>query len=134
VNLEVEKGEFVTIIGPSGSGKTTFLNIIGGIDKPTKGRIIVFGEDLNVKDEDFLASFRCHNIDFVFQSYNLISTLTVSENIAFPMEWTKNQQAKLKAVLKNFWKSLAYNTEPTTSIPIKRWRTATGSLRPRYGK
>jgi putative ABC transport system ATP-binding protein len=96
VNLEVEKGEFVTISGPSGSGKTTLLNIIGGIDKPTSGRIIVFGEDLNVKDEDFLASFRCHNIGFVFQSYNLISTLTVSENIAFPMEWAKKSPSQIE--------------------------------------
>ncbi len=100
VNLEVEKGEFVTISGPSGSGKTTLLNIIGGIDKPTKGRIIVFGEDLNVKDEDFLASFRCHNIGFVFQSYNLISTLTVSENIAFPMEWTKKSTSQIESRVK----------------------------------
>jgi len=100
VNLEVEKGEFVTISGPSGSGKTTLLNVIGGIDKPTKGRIIVFGEDLNVKDEDFLASFRCHNIGFVFQSYNLISTLTVSENIAFPMEWTKKSTSQIESRVK----------------------------------
>jgi len=96
VNLEVERGKFVTISGPSGSGKTTLLNIIGAIDKPTSGRIIVFGEDLNVKDEDFLASFRCHNIGFVFQSYNLISTLTVSENIAFPMEWTKKSTSQIE--------------------------------------
>ena len=100
VNLEVEKGEFVTISGPSGSGKTTLLNVIGGIDKPTKGRIIVFGEDLNVKDEDFLASFRCHNIGFVFQSYNLISTLTVSENIAFPMERTKKSTSQIESRVK----------------------------------
>ena len=106
VNLEVEKGEFVTISGPSGSGKTTLLNIIGGIDKPTRGRIIVFGEDLNVKDEDSLASFRCHNMGFVFQSYNLISTLTVSENIAFPMEWTKKSisqiESRVKELLEKF--------------------------------
>jgi len=89
VDLEVEKGEFATISGASGSGKTTLLNIIGSIDKPTSGDITVFGEDLNRKDEDFLASFRCNNIGFVFQSYNLITTLTVAENIAFPMEWLK---------------------------------------------
>lgn len=87
VNLEIEKGEFTVICGPSGSGKTTLLNIIGGIDKPTGGRVIVFGEDLETRDENFLASFRCNNIGFVFQSYNLVSTLTVAENVAFPMEW-----------------------------------------------
>jgi putative ABC transport system ATP-binding protein len=97
VNLNVGKGEFTVISGPSGSGKTTLLNIIGGIDKPTSGKIVVFGEDLSVKDEDFLANFRCHNVGFVFQSYNLVSTLTVAENIAFPMEWiqkTENYIAK----------------------------------------
>lgn len=89
VGLTVEKGEFVTISGASGSGKTTLLNIIGGIDRPTSGDLAIFGEDLNSKDEDFLASFRCNHIGFVFQSYNLITTLTVAENIAFPMEWLK---------------------------------------------
>jgi len=92
VDLDVEKGEFTVIVGPSGSGKTTLLNIVGGIDKPTSGRIIVFGEDLEAKDEDFLASFRCNNIGFVFQSYNLVSTLTVAENVAFPMEWARKEE------------------------------------------
>ena len=75
--------------GPSGSGKTTLLNIIGGIDRPTKGKIIVAGEDLTEQDEDFLSDFRCNHVGFVFQSYNLVSTLTVAENVAFPMEWTQ---------------------------------------------
>lgn len=92
VNLNVGKGEFTVISGPSGSGKTTLLNIIGGIDKPTSGKIVVFEEDLSVKDEDFLANFRCHNVGFVFQSYNLVSTLTVVENIAFPMEWVQKPE------------------------------------------
>jgi putative ABC transport system ATP-binding protein len=96
VNLKVEKGEFTVISGPSGSGKTTLLNIIGGIDKPTSGKIVVFGHDLSVKDEDFLASFRCNNIGFVFQSYNLVSTLTVAENIAFPMEWARKPENHVK--------------------------------------
>ncbi len=92
VNLKVGKAEFTVISGPSGSGKTTLLNIIGGIDKPTSGMIVVFGEDLGVKDEDFLASFRCSNVGFVFQSYNLVSTLTVAENVAFPMEWARKPE------------------------------------------
>jgi putative ABC transport system ATP-binding protein len=89
VNLEIQKGQFVTVSGPSGSGKTTLLNIISGIDKPSSGRILVFEEDLVTKDENFLANLRCNNIGFVFQSYNLVSTLTVAENIAFPMEWLR---------------------------------------------
>jgi len=89
VDFDVEKGGFTVICGASGAGKTTLLNIVGGIDKPTSGRIIVFEEDLGVRDEDFLATFRCNKIGFVFQSYNLVSTLTVAENVAFPMEWLR---------------------------------------------
>lgn len=96
VNLKVNKGEFVTISGPSGSGKTTLLNIIGSIDRPTSGEIVVFGNDLCAKDEDFLASFRCNNVGFVFQSYNLVSTLTVAENAAFPMEWIKKSENQIE--------------------------------------
>jgi len=96
VNLKVEKGEFVAISGPSGAGKTTLLNIIGGIDKPTTGKIVVFKHDLNVEDEDFLADFRCNNVGFVFQFYNLVSTLTVAENIAFPMEWARKPDDHIK--------------------------------------
>ncbi len=87
--LIVNKGEFVAVSGTSGSGKTTLLNLISSIDRPTTGSIIVFGEELTTKNEDFLAAFRCNNIGFVFQSYNLVSTLTVAENVAFPMEWIR---------------------------------------------
>ena len=96
INLTVEKNQFTSISGPSGSGKTTLLNIISSIDKPTSGRITVFENDLGAKNEDFLASFRCHNIGFVFQSYNLVSTLTVAENVAFPMEWLETPEDQIK--------------------------------------
>ena len=96
INLYIAAGKFVAICGPSGSGKTTLLNMISGIDKPTRGKIIVFGEDLTEKDEDFLADFRCKNVGFVFQSYNLVSTLTVAENIAFPMEWSRKQEKEVE--------------------------------------
>src|SRR4030042_5483195 len=96
VNLNVSRGEFVAICGPSGSGKTTLLNIISGIDRPTSGQILVLGQDLAVQDEDFLAEFRCSNVGFVFQSYNLVSTLTVEENVAFPMEWIRKPEAEIE--------------------------------------
>lgn len=96
VTLKVEKNQFTGISGPSGSGKTTLLNIISSIDKPTSGKIVVLGNDLNAKNEDFLASFRCHNVGFVFQSYNLVSTLTVAENVAFPMEWVETPEDQIK--------------------------------------
>ncbi len=86
LNFEVVEEEFVLIYGPSGAGKTTLLNLIGGLDQPTRGEIVVFGHDLSTYDEDFLATFRSAYVGFVFQSYNLVSTLTALENVAFPME------------------------------------------------
>lgn len=97
LNLEVVKGDFVSIYGPSGAGKTTLLNLIGGLDQPTSGEIVVFGHDLSTYDEDFLATFRSAYVGFVFQSYNLVSTLTSLENVAFPMElagWSKEHFEK----------------------------------------
>jgi putative ABC transport system ATP-binding protein len=99
IDLKVREGEFTVVRGPSGSGKTTLLSIIGGIDKPTSGKIVVFSEDLAAKDEDFLANFRCTKVGFVFQSYNLVSTLTVAENVAFPMEWLRKPEDQIKKVV-----------------------------------
>ena len=113
VNLKIEKGRFIAISGPSGAGKTTLLNIIGGIDKPTTGKIIVFKHDLTVENEDFLADFRCNNVGFVFQSYNLVSTLTVAENIAFPMEWARKPDDHIKNHVRELLKTvnLEHRTE-----------------------
>jgi putative ABC transport system ATP-binding protein len=96
VNLNIARGNFIAICGPSGSGKTTLLNIISGIDRPTSGEVVVLGQDLGVQDEDFLAEFRCDNVGFVFQAYNLVSTLTVAENVAFPMEWSRKPEAEIE--------------------------------------
>jgi len=96
VDLEVEEGQFTAISGPSGAGKTTLLNIVGGLDKPTSGKVLVFGHDLAKYDEDFLAAFRCAYVGYVFQTYNLISTLTTLENIAFPMHLAKWSQERVE--------------------------------------
>jgi putative ABC transport system ATP-binding protein len=96
INLQIPKAKFSVLCGPSGSGKTTLLNIIGGIDRPTKGKIVVADQDLTTKDEDFLSDFRCNHIGFVFQAYNLVSTLTVAENVAFPMEWIRKPAEEIE--------------------------------------
>ena len=83
VNLEFGEGEFTAIVGPSGSGKTTFLNLIGGLDKPTEGKVIIDGTDIAGLKESKLFDFRLKNIGFVFQSYNLIPVLTAKENVSF---------------------------------------------------
>jgi len=106
VNLNVFSGEFVAVCGASGAGKTTLLNLISGIDKPSSGMITVFGEDLTEKGEDYLSDFRCHKVGFVFQSYNLVSTLTVAENIAFPMEWTRKPASEIEERVSELLRSL----------------------------
>lgn len=86
VDLSVARGEFVVIVGASGSGKTTLLNMIGGLDVPTEGEVIVDGVSLAGLREEQLAVFRRKKVGFIFQNYNLVPTLTVKENILFPLE------------------------------------------------
>ena len=86
VNLAFEQGEFAAIVGPSGSGKTTLLNMIGGLDKPTEGSIIIDGTNIGDLKSSKLIDFRLRNIGFVFQAYNLIPVLTAKENVEFIME------------------------------------------------
>jgi putative ABC transport system ATP-binding protein len=85
VSLEVESGEFTAIAGPSGSGKTTLLNLIGGLDAPSGGRVVVAGKDLSRMKKGELAEFRLHNLGFIFQAYNLIPVLSALENVEFVM-------------------------------------------------
>jgi len=85
INLSFEKGEFAAIVGPSGSGKTTLLNMIGGLDKPDRGSILIGGTDITALSSRKLVRFRLHHIGFVFQSYNLIPVLTALENVEFIM-------------------------------------------------
>lgn len=86
VSLSFEQGEFAAIVGPSGSGKTTLLNLIGGLDNPTEGKIIVNSENIGELSSSKLIDFRLRNIGFVFQAYNLIPVLTAKENVEFIME------------------------------------------------
>lgn len=86
VDLEIEDGKFVVILGPSGAGKSTFLNLLGGLDNPTSGQIIVDGTDISTLSSDELADYRAAKVGFIFQSYNLIPTLTVLENVSLVEE------------------------------------------------
>jgi putative ABC transport system ATP-binding protein len=86
VSLEVEAGEIVGILGPSGSGKTTLLGLLAGLDLPTEGEVILAGEPLSSLDEDARAALRANAIGFVFQSFQLVSTLTALENVLVPLE------------------------------------------------
>lgn len=86
VNFSVEKGEFVAVVGTSGSGKSTLLHMLGGLDRPTSGRVTVDGKDIFSLKDEALTIFRRRKIGFVFQSYNLVPVLSVYENIVLPVE------------------------------------------------
>lgn len=86
VTLSIEQGEFVAIVGTSGSGKSTLLNIIGGLDVPTSGKVIVDGKELSALNDEQLTIFRRRKIGFIFQNYNLVPMLNVYENIVLPVE------------------------------------------------
>jgi putative ABC transport system ATP-binding protein len=86
ITLNINQGEFTAIVGPSGSGKTTLLNILGGLDEPTSGSVMINGTNLWKMNQSQLSKFRLHHIGFVFQAYNLIPVLTAKENIAFILQ------------------------------------------------
>lgn len=85
VNIQIKRGEFVAIIGKSGSGKSTLLHMLGGLDTPTKGNVVLSGKDMYQMNEDKLAVFRRRKIGFIFQAFNLVSSINVWENIVLPL-------------------------------------------------
>jgi putative ABC transport system ATP-binding protein len=97
VDLSVEPGEFVAIMGPSGCGKSTLLNLVGGLDRPTSGRVLIDGDDLTELTDDKLTELRRRRLGFVFQSYNLIPVLDATENAALPLTLDHSSQARERA-------------------------------------
>lgn len=89
VNIEIKKGEMVAIMGPSGCGKTTLLNLLGGIDQPTKGQIFINGHDINLLTDTEITEFRLHNIGYIFQLFNLFEFLSALENTVLPLLLTE---------------------------------------------
>lgn len=102
VSFSVERGEFVAIIGASGSGKSTLINMIGGIDNPTSGDVIIEGKNISNLSEDELAIFRRRNLGMIYQFYNLVPTLTARENIILPwrLDGRKENGSKVEGLLK----------------------------------
>ena len=97
VSLAIDTGEFVCLVGKSGCGKTTLLSLLSGLEKPTKGRVILNGKEIDGASEDELALFRRENVGFIFQSFNLIPTLSAWENVAlplFPLKMTNEERRK----------------------------------------
>lgn len=102
VSLQIAAGDFVALMGPSGCGKSTLLNILGAIDRPTAGSVLINGENLFEKSEKALTQFRRERMGFIFQSFNLLTTLTAAENVALPLELNpKLKESTRKDSVKN---------------------------------
>lgn len=101
VSFEVPKGQFLSIVGPSGSGKSTLLHLLGGVDRPTSGRVLIDGEDIYALNESSLAVFRRRQIGLIYQFYNLLPVLNVEENITLPLllDGQKPDQAQLQQMV-----------------------------------
>ncbi|MEG0021183.1 MAG: ABC transporter ATP-binding protein, partial [Oscillospiraceae bacterium] len=117
INLEIEQGEFCCIVGTSGSGKSTLLNQLAGLEKPSKGSVTIDGQNISKMTEKQLAIFRQNTIGFIFQSYNLMPTLTAVENVAFPLMFKgidrKIREKKARAILKEMQLGERMEHKPT---------------------
>ena len=124
VDMSLEEGRFVVILGPSGAGKSTLLNLLGGLDSPTSGKIIVDGRDISTLSNDELADYRAAKVGFVFQFYNLVPTLTVHENVSLVKEIAPDALSATKMLeevglsdhLKNFPSELSGGEQQRVSI------------------
>ncbi len=124
VNLSLSEGKFIVILGPSGAGKSTLLNLLGGLDSPTSGRILVEGQDIAKLSSNELADYRASKVGFIFQFYNLIPTLTVYENVALVGEISKDAMPAKQVIdevglldhLKNFPPELSGGEQQRVSI------------------
>lgn len=105
VSFSVEQGEFVAIIGPSGSGKSTLLHILGAVDVPTSGKVIMGGKDVFAQNEEALAIFRRRQVGLIYQFYNLIPVLNVTENITLPvlLDGRKVNEQRLQEMIRSTW-------------------------------
>lgn len=114
VHLHLERGEFTALVGPSGSGKTTLLNLIGGLDKPDTGNIMINGVDITKLSPNALIDFRLHNIGFVFQSFNLIPVLTARENVELIMQLQHRKRTEIDQRVKTLFQQIGLEDKMDT--------------------
>lgn len=126
VNIEIERGEFVAVVGKSGSGKSTLLHMLGGLDHPTDGKVYIGKKNIFSYKEDELAVFRRRKIGFIFQSFNLISSLNVWENIIFPisLDGRKVDEAFLKDIIQTLGLEKKLHNLPNTLSGDQQQRVA----------
>jgi putative ABC transport system ATP-binding protein len=128
VDLDISRGEYISIVGPSGSGKTTLFNLIGGLDKPTKGSVYIDGVAISQLDAYELAWLRCRKIGYIFQSFNLIQVLTALENVALPTVFAgvprEEGSIKAKKLLESVSLGARLNHRPTELSAGQQQRVA----------
>jgi putative ABC transport system ATP-binding protein len=128
VDVDIPAGSLTVVMGPSGSGKSTLLYLLGGLDRPTSGQIQVGGTDLNTLDENSLAVFRRNRMGFIFQSFNLVSSMTALENVAFPLRFSgiggKERQRRAKALLEQVGLEKHMRHKPTEMSGGQQQRVA----------
>lgn len=108
INLEIERGEICCILGTSGSGKSTLLNMLAGLERPTRGTVTILGTNISRASEKQLAKFRREKVGFIFQSYNLLGSLTALENVALPLTFRKVSKRKREAKARKCSNRLAW--------------------------
>lgn len=128
VSFSVEKGEFVSIVGPSGSGKSTLLHILGGVDRPTSGKVFINGTDIHGLSEDKLAIFRRRQIGLIYQFYNLLPVLNVDENIVLPhlLDGRKLDKQRLDDIVERMGLSERRNNLPSQLSGGQQQRVSIG--------
>ena len=128
VSFSVEKGEFLAIIGPSGSGKSTLLHILGGVDRPTDGKVYMNGQDVYAQDEEHLAIFRRRHVGLIYQFYNLIPVLNVVENMTLPvlMDGRRANQTRLNELLETLGLQARQNNLPNQLSGGQQQRVSIG--------
>lgn len=126
VNIQIKRGEFVAIIGKSGSGKSTLLHMLGGLDTPTKGNVVLSGKDIYQMNEDKLAVFRRRKIGFIFQAFNLVSSINVWENIVLPLglDGRKVDKAYVNDIISTLWIENRIHNLPNTLSGGQQQRVA----------
>ena len=128
VKLKISRGQYTSLVGPSGSGKTTLFNLIGGLDRPTKGKVYIDDVDIAKLDAYELAWLRCHKIGYIFQTFNLIPVLTALENVALPMIFAgkhrKDRTENAKTLLKTVGLGERLNHRPTELSAGQQQRVA----------
>lgn len=117
VSISIEKGEFCCIVGQSGSGKSTLLNQLAGLEKPTRGKVFIGSHEISAMTEDELAKFRQAHLGFIFQSYNLLPTMTAAENVALPLMFKGISRSQRLAMARKELKNMALAAVPNTCPP-----------------